>query len=168
MSDSEEEVLKKIGAATPPAELKAAPKTKDGRARPRSKAQIEATKRLVESTRLRRAKSADEKEKVLRAKYAPVKRREVVESDDSSGSEESSSGDEPPPPRNPSRKKAVVRKPRRGQPVIHNYYYGWSGQHQRAPTAPVPSPVDVQKAGKQVEEPKPKAAPPPKPTLRFV
>jgi len=28
--------------------------------------------------------------------------------------------------------------------------------------------VEVQEAGKQIEEPKPKAAPPPKPTLRFV
>ena len=94
MSDSDDEVLKQIESDAPPTEMKAAPKKKDGRAKPRSKAQIEATKRLVESTRARRAKSAAEKEKVLRAKYAPVKRREVKSESESSGSDESSSSDE--------------------------------------------------------------------------
>ena len=112
MSDSsgDEAALKQLESDAPPTEPKAAPKKKDGRAKPRSKAQIEATKRLVESTLARRAKSAAEKEKVLRAKYAPVTRREVKSESESSGSDESSSDDDPPPPRTPSRrqKKAAL------------------------------------------------------------
>ena len=51
MSDTsgDEAVLKQLESDVPPTEPKGAPKGKDGRAKPRSKAQIEATKRLVVS-----------------------------------------------------------------------------------------------------------------------
>ena len=178
MSDSDDEVLKQIESDAPPTEMKAAPKKKDGRAKPRSKAQIEATKRLVESTRARRAKSAAEKEKVLRAKYAPVKRREVKSDSESSGSDESSSSDDtPPPPRKPSRRQKKAAQPRRrgrAEPVVHNnYYYGWSGQQQPASAPPAPTPVKAKPERKMLAEepPKPKPVKPavkPQPSLRFV
>ena len=181
MSDSsgDEAVLKQLEATPAPTEMKGPTKGKDGRAKPRSKAQIEATKRLVESTRARRANAAEARDKILRAKYAPVERREVKSESESSGSDESSSSDEdPPPPRKPSRrqKKAAQAPRRRGraEQVVHNsYYYGWGGQPQPASAPPAPTPVKAKPERKmQAEEPpKPKPVKPsvkPQPSLRFV
>ena len=115
------------------------PKKKDGRSKPRSEAQRQATQKMLarkeEMREKNRKAKADLKEKEIKdevdkrlknqKKIEKVKKQEYHDDDTSSSSSDS---DECPPPI----RKQLQRKVKKKQPIVqyHNYYYGNTSSHQ--------------------------------------
>jgi hypothetical protein len=171
MSDSENEIVDKIIEKKPQNGKKDKP---DGRKKARTPAQIQATKKLVEATRLRREKAKENKEIKLKEKYGgnkpslekmrkqnKTKPKPVVESS-SSESEQ----DEMPVKRKSKTKQSRFSQ----QPVVHHNYYTYYGHQPPPPQQPTPTPkVKEPPLEKEpVKESKKKPDKKELPTVRFV